>query len=129
LRDAHQQSAYIHLHSEALALARLRAALVGVEDDPALEKLRAVALLGESPRWEGQAMVEEGKRFLARARAGIGGVSQGGRLLALPVESKEGLETILFLVWAGQLLRPPAMILTSLDGLTVDPILGFAERR
>ena len=109
------------------ALARLRAALVGAEDDAALEKLRAVALLGERQRWEGNTVVEEGKRFLARARAGVGGVSQSGRLLALPVESKEGLEIIVFLVWweSESSTRVPTMILTGMDGVSVDPILGM----
>ena len=36
------------------------------------------------------AWIAETRRFLARARAGIGGVSDNGNMLALPVEASDG---------------------------------------
>lgn len=101
----------------AAALRRLRAALDATADDPAFEQLRAVALRGERPR---RARPPDGwpeglRRFMARARAGIGGVSEGGTMLALQVEGARGMVTMLChlgfgIVYPG---RRPDLVLTT----------------
>ena len=67
------------------AMTRLRDALLATEDDPATWQFRASVFRGELPpkyRW-GAAQLEDMRRFVERARAGIGGVSPSGTMLAL----------------------------------------------
>lgn len=76
-------------------LARIRDALLGTEADPQTEVLRAGVLRGELAgklKARGSHPVLEmyrgTRQFLARAAAGIGGVSEGGTLLALVVDEQ-----------------------------------------
>lgn len=101
------------------ALVRLRDVALATSDDPAMETLRAVALRGErpqtlarSPRW-----AEELARFRARVRAGIGGVSEGGTVLALPLGGARGIVMMVCHLGFGAMHeRSPAIVLTTADG-------------
>jgi len=119
-------------------LARVRDALIATEGDAGTEVLRALALRGEPlpgthPRtraewvrwWDGS------RRFAARMRAGIGGVSDRGDMLALHV----GATFVLVAAVPG---RPvmygvaptgPRLILTLADGRGLDPAMPFAFPR
>jgi hypothetical protein len=84
------------------ALERLRDVLVATMRDPAFDVFRAIALLGEelprvaSPGIEG---FNGYSRFLARVRAGVGGISEGGSMLALHLDGREATETVVYHVW------------------------------
>jgi hypothetical protein len=80
------------------ALRRLRDALLATERDPAFHLMRRVVLLGESPVMRAIAS-DVGRRFMARVRAGIGGISEHGRLLALMVDGRRGPEMVVFMLW------------------------------
>ena len=114
----------------AATLERLRDALLVTEGDRALALMRAVTLLGERARMpSSMAALEEGQRFVNRARAGIGGPSESGRMLALHVEVRRGAEMLLFLLQVTPTFafvhRTPTLVITSLDGVTVDPLLAW----
>jgi hypothetical protein len=102
----------------ATVLARLRTALLAAEGDPGTALLRRVLLRGEDDlapilRLASDAL-ERARDFMARARAGIAGPSESGRMLALHVDGKLRAETIVFVLCpqpprvAG--LRPPLLL-------------------
>lgn len=116
------------------AVEKLRDALHATQDDPATRHFRAIALAGEKRRPEIGSPLEliaEGRRFLARARAGIGGVSDGGSMLALAIPSEAGVELVVCVLWmlnvpeppgvgslyGGPWGRDPMIILTAPDGI------------
>jgi hypothetical protein len=116
-----------------LAVEKLRDALHATQEDPATLHFRAIALAGEKRRPEIGSPLEliaEGRRFLTRVRAGIGGVSDGGSMLALAIPSEGGVEMVVCVLWvlsvpepgAGSLVggpwgRDPMIILTAPDGI------------
>ncbi len=103
------------------ALRRLREALVATERDPAFDLFRRVVLHGESPVLR-LAGLDAGRRFIARVRAGIGGISEHGRLLALMVAGRRGPEMVVFMLWlspAHYLQYRASLVLATADG-TVD---------
>jgi hypothetical protein len=116
-----------------VALLRLRDALLGTTGDPSTEMLRTVLVRGDNvafPIAAGELVAY--RRFLARARSGIGGASASGRMLAIAVEARAGgVEMVLFLIWplpAGMAhLRPPTLIVTTVDGVQLDPLSGAAR--
>ena len=118
----------------AHALARLRDTLHATENDPALARLRAAALRGEAagnPNLILPRDLEVGRRFLARVRAGIGGVSDHGHVLALTVDGKRGAEMVVFRIWpfsAAFAGRAPSLIVSSTDGLAAEPFIAWEER-
>lgn len=70
------------------ALVRLREVLVATEDDPKTELLRGAVLQGALTRHPRRAWIDDVQqsiRFLNRVRAGIGGISDGGTMIALHV--------------------------------------------
>jgi hypothetical protein len=116
------------------ALARLRDVLLATDRDRSLELLRAVALRGEPRRFrQAQGTFDDGRQLVARARAGLGGVSEGGRMLALQVDGKQGTTMVLFLLWLRpdfvSVQREPSLILTSIDGVYGNPILDWQATR
>jgi hypothetical protein len=109
-----------------IALPRLRQLLLATADDPRTAVFRALLITGERPPplREGAAdpsealafmrvlygdqivepAVESGLRssslrFLRRAQAGVGGPSESGLLLSVPVEGRHGLEHVICMVW------------------------------
>lgn len=109
-------------------LARIRDALVGTEGDPQTELLRAGVLRGELAgklRDQGSHPVLEMYRgtrpFLARAAAGIGGVNEGGTLLALVVDEQP---IVCVLSRRGRPGEPPGepwLMITTPDGFGLGP--------
>jgi hypothetical protein len=92
-----------------------------------------VTLRGESRRCHlTPSTFDEARQFLARARAGLGGVSDGGRVLALQVDGKQGATMVLFYLWLTPdfvpVYREPSLILTSLDGGFAHPLLNLLNR-
>ncbi len=86
----------------AAAVEKLRDALHATQDDPATRHFRAVALAGERrlpERGSPTQLLAEGRRFMTRARAGIGGVSDGGSMLALNLAAPGGVETVVCIIW------------------------------
>jgi hypothetical protein len=117
-------------------LGRLRDALVATADDPLLAGFRDVLIGGvpgaalELPRIESHV---ESQRFLRRARAGIGGVASSGRLLAIAVDGRRAMETVVALLWVqpplpGATPRPPGVMLTTTDGFVGAVGLGLWMR-
>jgi hypothetical protein len=105
------------------ALRRLREALIATERDPAFGLFRQVVLHGESPvvRTLGH---DAGRRFLARVRAGIGGISEHGRLLALMVDGRRGPEMVVFALWLSPVFYVPyrpSLLIGSADGTLDGP--------
>jgi len=102
---------------------------------PATRHFRAVALAGEKRRPDigsPREVFAEGRRFMARARAGIGGVSEGGSMLALAVPVEGGVEIVVSILWmmnvpvippavgslfAGPWDRDPMIIMTTPGGI------------
>lgn len=116
----------------ARALVRLRDVLIATDRDGALELLRTVTLRGEPRRCHlTSSTFDEARQFLARARAGLGGVSDGGRLLALQVDGKQGATMVVFFLWLTPdflpVYREPSLILTSLDGRFAHPLLNWKD--
>lgn len=73
----------------ARVLERIRATLDATATDPAMEQFRAVLLRGERvklPAILRGLWMEHTRRFLDRARAGIGGISDDGDMLAFVVD-------------------------------------------
>jgi hypothetical protein len=105
----------------AALLRRLRDALLDTEGDPATELMRSVVMRGERPlvAWGSPRSLIEMDRFLARARAGLGGVSESGTMLALHVAGS--VETVLCLLWLPLVpalpSREPSIILATPDAL------------
>ncbi len=109
----------------ARALARLRDVLIATAEDPALELMRAVVLRGESPvRPMGLELIMESRRFLARVRAGVGGVGAGGRMLGLIVDGTGGPETLLCALWLVP-HREPMLVISTPEGAALHPLLGW----
>lgn len=109
-------------------LARIRDALLGTEADPQTEVLRAGVLRGElagklkaagsHPVLE---MYRGTRQFLKRAAAGIGGVSEGGTLLALVVDEQP---IVCVLSRRGRVGEPPGdpwLMVTTPDGFGLGP--------
>ena len=108
-------------------LLRLRGALTGTLRDPAFDLMRSVVLHGERPP-VGMPRAAETQRFFARLRAGIGGISEHGRMLGLSVDGRRGSELIVFLLWLAPVkysARPPSLFVTSLDGMSGDPTIAY----
>jgi hypothetical protein len=107
-------------------LRRLREVLLATADEPGTVLFRAVLLEGKPlpppspsmvgpgysalhmalmyvgglrlPRAMAVELMSEGARFLVRARAGLGGASPDGRMLAFPVEGRACLESVVGLL-------------------------------
>jgi hypothetical protein len=86
----------VDLADPTTVLATVRSALVGTVGDSATELLCAIALTGQPPtRITRVRDLASMRRFFQRARAGIGGASEDGRMLALAVAGREGLVPVL----------------------------------
>jgi hypothetical protein len=80
-----------------LVLQQLRAALVALCDDPAIALMRAAVLEGIRPPTSQRspvALVAEAHQFAARVRAGVGGSSTGGSMLAFQAPARHGHEMV-----------------------------------
>lgn len=107
----------------ASALRRLRDALIATAADPAFDLMRRVVLHGE-PAVARPAGIDPGRRFLARVRAGIGGISEHGRMLALAVNGRHGPELLVFMLWlapAPYLQYRPSLVMIATDGTLDGP--------
>lgn len=118
-----------------VALTRLRDVLVASAHDPGLALLRGVVLHGESapppPLPRGRTMwQQEVRRFIERARAGIGGVSETGSMIALNVDGLAGSVLLIAHVGFRPFLYPkpttagPRLVLTTVQELTMGPGAG-----
>ena len=123
--DVLASSRLLAVASAPALLSRIHAALTATADDPGTSVLRAVAFRGErppgdrlSPRWW-----EQTRRFGERVRAGIGGVSDRGDMMALHI----GGVFVLCTATHGRALPPllppvaPRLLLTIADGTGLDP--------
>ena len=131
-------------------LERIREVLRASAGDPATRLFQAVLVRGEANLPEGRATfvaqeaallaallygplpapggavdpASEGWRFVERARAGLAGVSASGLMLAVPVPAREGLETVVCLLWGlpGTVASPwsTQVVLRSAHSLAAD---------
>lgn len=107
-------------------LRRLRSALRNTVVDPAFDLMRAVVLHGESSRAP-NALID--RAFLARVKAGLGGVSSDGRVLALPLADGALGLFYLWTVPAPFETRPATLIISRPGTLLVElPLLQLALR-
>jgi hypothetical protein len=70
--------------------------------------------------------------FLARARAGIGGVSEGGTMLSLPATGKRGLEMIVCALWDTSAARHAPLLRSRMPSavlMTPDDFLFIVDDR
>jgi hypothetical protein len=116
----------------ASALVRLRDVLLTRDRDGALETFRAVVLRGERRQFRlTQSTFDDARELILRARAGLGGVSEGGRLLAMHVDGKSGAIMVLFTLWIVPefvpMTREPSLILASLEGTPTHPLLAWMD--
>jgi hypothetical protein len=116
------------------ALARLRDVLLTRDRDGSLETFRAVVLRGERRQFSlTQGTFYDARELIQRARAGLGGVSEGGRLLAMQVDGKPGATMVLFTLWLVPdivpAMREPSLILASLEGTPTHPLLAWMDPR
>jgi hypothetical protein len=124
----------------AAALERIRDALHATVSDPKTDLLRSVVLHGEQPDVPFDLssdplsdprvalMVTHGVgrpiavgAFMTRVRAGIGGVSENGRMLALPVARRRGIEMVVcgLVLTPRPYWRPAALLLMSPDDMLI----------
>lgn len=80
-------------------LRQLRDTLIATERDPQLAPMRDVVLHGELPIGGRHQTPQDGLRFVQRVRAGIGGVSDSGHILAFAVTGRHGAELVVFWLW------------------------------
>lgn len=119
----------------AAMLERIRNALRATVDDPATALLRGAALQGGEPApghlLLSHQLLTDGKRFVDRAEAGIGGVSPSGRMLALAVPGRRkaassDLVMVLCILWSTPVAwlphREASLILTTPNALTLEPL-------
>lgn len=115
-------------------LERVRDALRATADDPGMRTLRNAVLRGELAAPEQPralvATLDEVRPFIARARAGIGGVSDSGSMMALPVDAAGGAVMVIAHVGYRPVARPmlggddarvPRLVLTTIDQLVSGP--------
>ncbi len=78
-------------------LRRFRDILLGTTEDPSMKIMRAIALHGEPrpavPRRHD--VLERTRRFLQRARVGMGGVTDDGLMIAFPIDTPAGSVMVL----------------------------------
>lgn len=112
------------------ALEQLLHVLQSTTGDPDFDLMRAAVWRGENvdPSTLKRIFAHE-SRFLGRVQAGIGGMCENGRTLALSIEGKTGLEMVLFLISLRPSLayirRAPTLTITGLDGLAADPLFDW----
>ena len=109
------------------ALERVRGALLTTAADPATRLMRGAVLLGERHDLLSGWMqhVDEARRFLARARAGLAGPGAGGHMLALHVDGRGGTShLVVCLLWPTPPIaladRPHSLVLCGDAGLYAD---------
>ena len=118
-------------------LERIRDVLLATQGDPLLDPLRSAMLEGEPPRApparRAYELIEEMRPFIARATAGIGGVSASGRMLALQVAGRRGPEMVLCMLWVTPIpalvRRNPTVILSKPENHVLELPLEAMRRR
>ena len=108
-------------------LRRLRDVLLATRDEPTMHLFHAVLLDGErvSPKMRPNLAVFP-QNFLERARAGVGGVSPSGLMLAIPVEARRGMEMVIGLFWGLPVTvspphgSSPSLVLRSAEGMLAE---------
>jgi len=96
-------------------LVQLRTLLVATARDRDLDLMRSVVVHGERPliRHPG---VAEGRTFMTRFRAGLGGICETGSMLSFAVAGRQAAELLVFLLMprpATYIRWPPALIIAS----------------
>jgi hypothetical protein len=121
----------------AQTLAAFRQMLVTTQLDPSLRVMRTVALRGDNAQYElTAASFQESVAFVRRLRAGLGGVAEHGRMLALQAVPRAASaapldSTVLFTLGLTPsfcaTVRPPLLIMTSLDETVNDPLIELVK--
>jgi hypothetical protein len=104
----------------ASALRQLCAVLRATLSDPTLDAMRAVVLHGQRPLALPAQPLQDSLRYVQRLRAGVGGVSGGGHMLAFSVTGRHGDgELLVFMLWTSPRAHPtaPLTLIVSSVGL------------
>lgn len=119
--------ALVAIAEPQVLLARLRDLLVSIESDVALDAFRSLALHGVRVQptiptdWR-----KSMSAFAARCRAGLGGVSESGTILAVPVSAPTGSVLMIGQLGFGivQPDRRPDIVLTTVESANfyIEPI-------
>jgi hypothetical protein len=114
---------------------QLRNALLATASDLALGVMRDAVLGGHLPPpveprgVKTQVAVSFGDRqFVARVRAGIGGVSDSGRMLALTIQGHHTSQLVVFLLWQvppAHVWRQPSLLAMAASNLGGHPLLAW----
>ena len=111
----------------AVVLTQLRDLLVATAEDPQMAVFSQLALTGRGPKSPPRLIMPTNfdavRRFLQRARAGLGGVSDDGLTLAFPVAGPDGLIPIqCSLHWPLRMEQAaaPSFVLLGIDDMMVD---------
>ncbi|HEX3764100.1 MAG TPA: FHA domain-containing protein [Kofleriaceae bacterium] len=107
-------------------LRRLRELLLETAGDPEMELLFQVAMSGVAPRWplRRPGSIESVRRFVRRALAGMGGVSEGGNSLAFHIAGAGGVVPVLCGL-SGQIAK---LTLSAIDDMTSEAAVGDGRR-
>jgi hypothetical protein len=102
----------------AVALLRLRDLLVETAGDPQIMLLSQVALTKFTPRPQPRPLghPDDLHRFIRRARAGMGGVSEGGSMLAFHAVGRDGIVPIICALDG----LNASLVLSGIDDLTAE---------
>jgi hypothetical protein len=110
-----------------VVLTRLRDLLVATAEDPQMAVFCQVALTGRGPKLPPRLVTQPSfdalQRFLRRARAGLGGVSDDGMTLAFHVAGPDGLIAIqCALYWPPrpEEAQGPSLMLLGIDDMMLD---------
>jgi hypothetical protein len=103
-------------------LRQLCRVLLASTRDPAFSLMSAIVLRGERP-FAPLGTFEEGLRFHRRTNAGIGGVSDSGRMLSFAISGRRTAELVVCLLWLPirNLEVPPSLIVMPASGSLGDP--------
>jgi hypothetical protein len=105
--------------------------LISARRDPDAWLMRAVVLHGERP-FSSPSSFGSGAEFRRRLRSGLAGISEDGRLLALPTAGRDADELAICMLWMSPVryidIRP-SLIITSSSALAADrwvavPLIG-----
>jgi hypothetical protein len=99
------------------ALEHLVRVLRASPDDSKLELMQRAVLGGEHVEVDLQYSLSDGLEFLRRARAGLGGISAGGTMLAAHIDNRMVLFTLWVMPKANPCSRAPTLIVTLPDGM------------
>lgn len=100
------------------ALRQLCSTLLATPHDPQLATMRDVVLRGQPPLVPAVRSYQDEIQFARRVRAGIGGVTESGHMMAFAVTGRLRAELVVFVLWITSTpyrVMPPTLVVASAD--------------